>query len=349
MELETIYQNTNGSKAKASLAQVIRNYIIVLAVNPNSGANEDDKRATVKFVNEDLYGWKGIYASDFQDAETKLKTEIGKNGKADVVILHTHGGIIRATNEVGLYPNNFSTQSLNESHLRAFLGYNEVIENEKKAQIEREEKRQEKIDNREKQRQERKKAYDLLKNKEARAEAEEKEREIEAKEKEDDEEWESRKSFQADLIKKKLEGFTLLSEQVRKDIESLKNMVRSAEDDKTFVVSACLSARNNGFLEALLELTEKKVNLIGIVNYSTFPIVDNPKSKEGLFDAKVILDGDGIIKENNSLLYKERDKVTKKRIGVNSAKKFSTNYEIGTSTPIVLNKLNMVKNGIETE
>lgn len=87
-----------------------------------------------------------------------------------------------------------------------------------------------------------------------------------------------------------------LTSQVLADISSLKKMISKIEDDGTFLLASCHSAwvhtnncivdrcpanhdelvRNSwkyGFMEQLLQLTEKRVNLIGITGFAIVPLI----------------------------------------------------------------------------
>ena len=315
----------------------IKYYKIAIDVDGNSGDPDDAKRETVKFEHMEEYGWIGIYAQDFQDAENQLKNiikeRLGDDGQANCVILHSHGGYLPGTDNVGVYTNNNTGQRILASDMERLI----LSEKEKKEEEEKKKKRAEKREEikrkREEERNKRKEDYEKMKGKQRR-EAEEKEQEILDQERKDDEDWEDKVKQHENLLKDKEDQLNkVLTVQVRKDIASLINMVNCVRDNQNFILCACRSAYSDRFLEALLTLTDKKVNLYGLTKFSKFTIIGRPGNNEGLFDAKKLLEGELLAKRSNSLLIEDPD---------NKVKKYS-----GVSAPKIYSDIRMVKNGIE--
>lgn len=365
---EAVYTNPNGSQPKAPINTLpIKNYLVMI----DDDGGESKKTDYIEFRNMEKYGWIGIYAMSFEEGENKLKNSIeqqlGTGGKAEVVILSTHGGFINNSPEQLAVYSDFNkkeyiqTQSLLFHNLKVdpdkmTREQEEVLlmsEEQKKLSQERKQRAVERA-KRAESRSERAKYRDSKADKRKQSDKDNERYEDLFEEGNDNNDKILDDARENELIQsmnneKAWIKRNVYNNDIKRNIEYLLNIINYVDDNKKFILAACRSAAYDSFLENVAMLTKNRVDIYGFSGYAVFSYMNKAdldhkttsEIGEPAPENVGVLDADIYINEKNQ----------KKPYSINSpnengkVKGFLANQKNGP--PSVYNNIVIVKNGIE--
>lgn len=343
--------------AEINLMKSIKNYIVY--INDTNGRK-------LEFKNMEAYGWAAIHEMNIGKAEKKLKErieqELGPKGKADVIMLCTHGAPLDEVKEnLIVYTENNPTKNFIQTDaLEYYIKFGNkdldklsleeeedliMSPSQKSKSLYLKKREKERTERAEKRRKNAEEWEELIEsgNKKEKKKAESEY--FEQKKKDDREEIEDRIDKEEDgrdrvdlrkkVNDKKAKTKKIYTDRSRFDITALSKIIGYVAKGKSFVFWSCFSAVYDSFIEYVLEITANRVNLYGFTNFCVTTFNNKQSDPDSLFDAAQNLDS---VKRKKpyTLCDKRKNTVVK-------------GYLVGHSKgrPAKYNDITIIKNGIE--
>ncbi|MBF0576887.1 hypothetical protein [Dysgonomonas sp. GY617] len=111
-------------------------------------------------------------------------------------------------------------------------------------------------------------------------------------------------AFKQEIGKEKKKYNDLLTDQVKKDMESMKQLIKCVSNGKYLIFGSCNSGYDKVLMEELMKLTNYKVNLIGIFELAAY---NKDEKSSGRIDGEILFGKKNNLNPNFKYLLLEKE------------------------------------------